>query len=166
MDHLGAGVGLLMVVRHRDRMELAARIVAAQHHAGVLPGDGRTGLDLRPGDVRAAPRAQPALGHEVVDAAAPLRIARVPVLHRRVLDVGVVVRDQLHHGGVQLVLVALWRGATFEVADLAAGLGNDEGALELPGVARIDAEVGRQLHRAAHARGHVDEGAVGEQPPN
>ena len=36
MDHLGAGVGLLAVVGHRDRVELAARAVTTQHHARVL----------------------------------------------------------------------------------------------------------------------------------
>ena len=69
---------------------------------------------------------------------------------------------EFDHGRVQLVLVALRRGAAFEVADLAAGLGDDQRALELAGVARVDAEVRRQLHRAAHAGRDVDERAVGE----
>ena len=64
-----------------------------------------------------APRQCAALGDEVVDAAPALRVAGVPVLHRRVLDLGVVERDQLDHRGVQLVLVALRRGAALEVAD-------------------------------------------------
>ena len=71
-------------------------------------------------------------------------------------------RDELHHGGMQLVLVALRRRAAFEVADLAASLGDDQRAFELAGVARVDAEVRRQLHRTAHALGDVDERAVGE----
>ena len=42
------------------------------------------------------------------------------------------VRDQLHHGGVQLVLCRDAGGAALQVADLAAFIGNDERALELP----------------------------------
>ena len=103
-----------------------------------------------------------ALGDEVVDAALALGVARIPVLHRRVLDLGVVERDELDHRGVKLVLVALRRGAAFEVAHVGALVGDDQRALELAGVLLVDAEIGRQLHRAAHARRHVDERAVGE----
>ena len=92
----------------------------------------------------------------------PLRVARIPVLHGRILDLGVVERDQLDHGGVQLVLVAHRRGAAFEVAHVGALVGDDQRALELAGVLLVDAEIGRELHRAAHARRHVDERAVGE----
>jgi hypothetical protein len=137
MDHLGAGVGLLEVVGHGDRVELAARVVAAQHHAGVLPGDGRAGLDLRPGDVRARAFAQAALGDEVVDATTPCSSPGYQFCTVEYLMKRVVVRDQLHHRGVQLVLVALRRGAAFEVADVAAFLGNDQRALELPGVCAL-----------------------------
>src|SRR5271167_2386684 len=44
MDHLGSGIDLLVAVRDRDRVELAARVVAAQDAAWVFPGDGRAGL--------------------------------------------------------------------------------------------------------------------------
>ena len=56
VDHLRAGVGLLPVVGRRHRVELADRVVALQDAAGILPGDRRAGLDLRPGDLRAAAR--------------------------------------------------------------------------------------------------------------
>ena len=101
------------------------------------------------------------LGDEIVDAALAVLVARVPVLHGRVLDLGVVERDQLDHGGVQLVLVAHRRGAAFEVAHIGALVGDDERALELAGLLLVDAEVGGKLHRAAHALGHIDERAVG-----
>ena len=48
----------------------------------------------------------------------------------------------LDHRGVQLVLVAHRRGAAFEVGDVAALVGDDQGALELAGVLGIDAEIG------------------------
>ena len=92
----------------------------------------------------------------------PCGVARIPVLDGRILDLGIVERDQLDHGGVELVLVAHRRGAAFEVADVGALVGDDQRALELAGILLVDAEIGRQLHRAAHARRHVDERAVGE----
>src|SRR6267143_4779373 len=106
VDHLGAGIGLLAVVGHRHRVELPDRVVALEDAAGVLPRDRGPGLDLRPGALGVLPRALAALGDEVVNAAAPLLVAGVPVLDRRVLDGGVVQSDELDDGGVQLVLVA------------------------------------------------------------
>ena len=38
-----------------------------------------------------------------------LGIARIPVLHGRILDLGVVKRNQFHDRCVELVLVSLWR---------------------------------------------------------
>ena len=114
-----------------DRVELAHRVVALQDAARVLPGDRRAGLDLRPRDLRALAAARAALGDEVVDAAAAFLVAGVPVLHRRVLDLGVVERDELDHRRVQLVLVALRRGAALEVGDVGALVGDDQRALEL-----------------------------------
>ena len=162
VDHLGAGVGLLEVVGHRHRVELADRVVALQDAARVLPGHRRAGLDLRPGDLRAVALADAALGDEVVDAALAVLVARIPVLDRRVLDGGVLVRDELDHRRVQLVFVAHRRRAAFEVADIRAFVRDDQRALELAGVLGVDAEVGRQLHRAAHALRDVDEAAVAE----
>src|SRR5680860_922830 len=89
MDHLGAAIDLLIAVRDGDRVELAACAIAAQDAGRVFPGDGGAGLHLRPGDLGAVPSAIAALGDEVVDAALPLRIAGIPVLHRRILDLGV-----------------------------------------------------------------------------
>src|SRR6202042_698089 len=97
-------------------------------------GDRRAGLHLRPGDVCVAAAALAALGDEVVDAADAVGIAGVPVLYRGVLDVRVIERDQLHHRGVQLVLVALRRAAALQVGYVAAAVGDDQGALELAGV--------------------------------
>ena len=77
--------------------------------------------------------AQAALGDEVVDAAHAVLVARVPVLHRRVLDVGVVERHQLDHRRVQLIGVELRRRAAFEVRHRRAFFGDDQRALELPG---------------------------------
>ena len=61
---------------------------------------------------------------------------------------------------MQLVFVALGCRAALKVADVRALVGDDQGALELAGVLLVDAEVGRQLHRAAHARRNVDERTI------
>ena len=135
MQHLGAAIDLLVAVRDRDRIELATRIIAAQDAARILPGDRRAGLELGPGDLRARPAAVAALGDEVVDAALAVLVARIPVLDGRILDLGVVERDQLDHRGVELVLVARGRRAAFEVAHIGALVGDDQRALELAGVA-------------------------------
>ena len=162
MDHLGAGVGLLTTLGDGDRVEFANRVVPAQDAAGVFPGDRRTRLDLGPGDLGARSATLPALGHEVVDAATALGIAGIPILDGRVFDLGIVHSDQLHHRGVKLVLVALRRRAAFEIADVAAGFGDDQCSLELASVACVDSEIGAELHWTAHALRDIDEGAVAE----
>ena len=162
VDHLRAGVGLLPVVGHRHRVELANRVVALEDAARILPGDRRAGLDLRPGNLRADPLALATLGHEVVDAALAILVTRIPVLDGRILDRRVVERDQLDDRGVQLMLVAHRRRAAFEVAHIRALIRDDERALELARGRRVDAEIGRQLHRAANTLRNVGERPVGE----
>src|SRR5262249_57705815 len=109
--------------------------------ARILPGDGRAGLHLRPGDLRIDALALATLGDEVVDPALAFLVARVPVLDRGVLDRRVVERDQLDDRRVQLILVAHRRRARFAVADVGAFLGDDERALELARFLRVDPEV-------------------------
>ena len=162
VDHLGAAIDLLVAVRDRDRIELAARVVAAQDAGRIFPGDRRAGLDLRPRDLGAVAAAVAALGDEIVDAALAVLVAGIPVLDGGILDLGVIERHQFDHGRVQLVLVALRRGAAFEVRHVGALLGDDQRALELAGILLVDAEIRRQFHRAAHALGDEHEGSVGE----
>src|SRR3569833_3775615 len=95
VEHLGAAIDLLIAIRDGDRVELAARIVAAQDAARIFPGDRRTGLHLRPRYLRPRPAAVAALGHEIEAATLAVGVAGIPVLHRRILDFGVVERDQL-----------------------------------------------------------------------
>ena len=161
VDHFGAGVGLLAVVGYGYAVKLAHAVVALEDAARVLPGHGAAGFDLGPADfgVRLA---DSALGHKIVDPALAFGVARVPVLHRGVLDFGAVQGHELHHRRVQLVFVALRRGAALEVADVAPFVGHQQRALELARSGLVDAEVGAQLHRAAHALGDVAKRAVGE----
>src|SRR6202040_639984 len=140
VNHLGAGIDLLVAVRNRDRIEFTARIVAAQDAARIFPGDRRAGLDLGPGNLRVVAAAIATLGDEIVDAALAFGIAGIPVLHRRIFDLGIVERDQLDDRRVKLVFVALGRRAAFEIADIGAFVGDDQRPLELAGVLFVDAE--------------------------
>src|SRR6266566_1593944 len=162
VNHLRAGVSLLLVARYRDRVELTDRVVALENAAGILPRDRRPGFDLGPGDLRVATGTLAALRDEVVDPAFSFVVARIPVLDRRVLDLRVVQRDELDDRGVELILVPHGRRAALEVTDVAALVRDDQRALELTGRRRVDAEVGRELERTAHTLRHVHERAVGE----
>ncbi len=161
--HLRARVGLLVPLGEGDRVELADRVVPGQNDGRVLLRHGRTGLQLRPADLGVVALAETPLRDEVVDAALTgVRVARVPVLDRGVLDLGVLVGDELDDRGVELILLAHRGGAALQVAHVRAGLGDDERALKLAGAGLVDAEVGGQLHRAGHALRHVHERSVAE----
>ena len=58
MDHLGAGIGLLAIVGHRDRIEFADRSIAREHAARIFPRNCTAGLDLRPADLTVPALAQ------------------------------------------------------------------------------------------------------------
>src|SRR6516225_5491401 len=115
MQHLGAGIDLLVTVGNRNRIEFTARIVAAQNTARIFPGDGRAGLELGPGNLRVLAAAVAALGDEIEDPTAAAGVARIPVLDGRILDLGVLERDALDHRGMQLILVPHRRGAALDV---------------------------------------------------
>ena len=106
--------------------------------------------------------ADTALGNEVVDATLTLLVAWVPVLYGRVLNIGILLHDNLHNGGMQLVLISAGRGATLQVAHIRALISHDERALKLTCTLGIDAEVGRELHGATHTLGDVAERAIRE----
>src|SRR3984893_18636742 len=75
MDHLGPAIDLLVAVRNRNRVELAARIIATQDAARIFPGDRRSRLDLGPRNLRIVAAAIATLGDKIVDAALALGIA-------------------------------------------------------------------------------------------
>src|SRR5690606_18918176 len=125
----------------------------------ILPGNGRAGFRLGPGHLAVFAFAQRTLGDEVEDTAG-ITVAREPVLHRGVFDFGVFMDDDFNHRGVELIAVAHRRGTPFDVADVAAFVRHQNGALELAGLFRVDAEIGRQLHWTTYPFRHVDEGAV------
>ena len=91
-----------------------------------------------------------------------LLIAGIPVLHRRILNLCVFMRDQLDHRGMQLILVAHRRRAAFEVAHRRAFFSDNQRTFELAGFRRIDAKISGQFHGTTHAFGNKTERAVAE----
>ncbi len=63
---------------------------------------------------------------------------------------------------MQLVLVTHGCGTAFKIGDVRALVGNDQRALELACALGVHAKIGRQFHRAAHARRDVDKGPIGK----
>src|SRR5262245_10446672 len=60
---------------------------------------------------------------------------------------------------MELIAIAHWCSAAFEIADVAAFVGNDERAFKLSSLARVNPEVGGKLHRTSHALR-----AIGKRP--
>ncbi len=160
MDHLGACIGLLRIIGDGDGVEFPLTVITTQNAGGIFPCDGGACFHLGPHHLRAIPTTISAFSHEIVDPTLAVFIARIPVLNRGIFDLGVIMRDQFHHCGVQLVGVAHWRGASFKVRHIGVFICDDQCALKLARVFCIDAEIGGQFHRAAHAWGHIDKGAI------
>ena len=162
MNHLGSGIGLLPVIGNGHRVELADRIVALQHAGRIFPGYGRTGFHLGPGDFRIFAAAGRAFGYKVVNAALAVPVARIPVLHGGIFDFGILQHHDFDNGGMELVFIALRRGAAFQIRHITVFFGNNQRTLKLPGVPGVNAEIGRKFHRAADAFGNIHIRAVGK----
>src|SRR3954469_11756086 len=162
VNHLGPGIRLLLAVHHGHRVELANGVVALEDDTGILPGYGRSGFHLGPGNFGVSTGTLSALGDEVVDPPAAFLVASVPVLHGGGFDAGAFEGHQLDYSRVQLVFVPTRSGTPLEVANGGALLRNDEGALELSRFRRVDAEIGGQLHRTSDAARDKDERSVAE----
>ncbi len=63
---------------------------------------------------------------------------------------------------MELVFVSHRRRTPFQIADVAPGLSDDEGSLELARLGRIDAKVGGEFHGTANPLGYVTERPVSE----
>ena len=122
----------------------------AQHiHRRILHRDLRAEVGVHPFHGRVLVRGS-ALGDQVVD------VGR-PVLDRRVAGAAALLHDDLDDRAVQRVGRVGWRRAAFDVVHVGAFVHDDQCALELAHVLRVDAEVGLQRHVHVHARRHVDE---------
>ena len=162
VNHLCTRVGLLVVVGDGHGVEFRLRTFAGENAGGVFPSDGAARFDLCPREAGVFAAQMTAFGHEVEHTAFAIGIARIPVLHGGILHLGIGIDHNLNDGGMELVFIAHGGGAAFEIRHVAALVANDEGALKLPSVARVDAEVGGEFHRTAHAFGDKDKRTIGE----
>ena len=99
---------------------------------------------------------------EIQYAAFALGITWIPVLYGRVFHFGIFTYDDFYNRSVELIFITHRCGTSFEVGNVSSIVTDDEGTFELPGIARIDAEVGGEFHGTTHAFGNIDERTVGE----
>ena len=153
VDHLGAGVLVLAGAGVGDGEDLAGGLGADHVDGRVLHGEAAADVAVDPLHVALGLDPGP-LGDQVED------VVR-PVLDGRVGDAGRRLDDDLDDRGVQRVGGVHGRRAALDVVHLGALVGDDQRALELAHVLRVDAEVGLQRHLDVHAGRHVDERAAG-----
>ena len=82
MDHLGSGIGLLIIIGDCHGIKFPDRMITHQDNTRILPGDGRAGFNLCPGDFRIVPFADATFGHEIVNSTFTLFVTGIPVLNR------------------------------------------------------------------------------------
>ena len=93
---------------------------------------------------------EPAFRHEVEN-------VRSPVLHGDVLNLRALERHEFDDSAVQCWRIEFRRSAAFHVSNFRALIRNDEGALELAKVFRVDAEVCLQRMLHFHSGRDIDE---------
>ena len=119
----------------------------------VLHGDLRTDVSIDPFHGRAF-FGNRTLGHQVVHVVRPVLDGRVP--HSCIL-----LGDDLDHCGVQRIRLVNRSCTPFDVVNVRAFVSNDERALKLTHVFRVDAEVRLQRDLHVNTLGHVDERPTG-----
>ena len=149
VDDLAARVLVLALAAERDREHLAVRALAHEPDGRVLHRHLRAEVPVDPLHGRALVGHGP-LRHEVVHVVRPVLDRRVPV-PAALLD------DDLDDRRVQRVGRVDRRGAALDVVHVGVLVDDDQRALELAHVLRVDAEVGLERHLDPHARRHVDE---------
>ena len=151
MDHLRTRIGLLIVVRNSDAIELRLRVVATQDARGILPGNGTSRLYLCPGELGIHTTKITALCHKVEHTTLAVLVARIPVLYGGVFHLCPILDDNLYDGCVQLVLITHRSRTAFQIGDIGIIVGDDQRTLKLSRVTGVDAEIAAQFHRTAHA---------------
>ena len=149
VDDLAARVLVLALAAEGDREHLAVSALAHQPDRRILHRHLRAEVPVDPLHRRALVR-HGALRDEVVD------VVR-PVLDGGVAAAPAALDHDLDDRGVQRVGGVDRRGAALDVVHVRVLVDDDERALELAHVLRVDAEVGLEGHLDPHARRHVDE---------
>src|SRR3989338_513449 len=148
MNHLRAGVGLLKMIGERHRIKFAGRIIPDQDAAWVLPRDRRACLDLRPGNLRIFALTFTAFWHKIINPAlSGLRITGIPILYRRILDLGMVERHKLYDRRVELVRIKPRGSTSFQIAYVTIVFTNNQRSFKLSRAFGVDAKISRKLHR-------------------
>lgn len=140
VNHLGAGVGLLVIVGQGNGIKFASRIVSLQNARRIFPGNRRTGFNLCPGNFGVISAAGRPLGHKIINSAFAVLVSRIPVLNCRIFNFGIFVDDNFDNRRMQLVFVALWRRTALQIADIAFIVGNNQCPFKLAGVSGVDAK--------------------------
>src|SRR4029453_697684 len=153
VHHLGAGVLVLALACKCDGQGFTLGVLAYQVNGRVLHGHLGADVAIDPFHGGAL-FADGTLGDEVVHVVGP-------VLDGRVADAGALLHDDLHNGGVQRVRGVDRSRATFDVVNVGVLIGDDQGALELAHVLRVDTEVSLERDVDVHALGHVHERSTG-----
>src|SRR5574344_797585 len=162
MNHLRTGIGLLIIVCYGNRVEFGRRIVAGKNTGWIFPSDSRTGFDLRPRQFTILSLAVSTFCYEIVDTTFSLGITWIPVLNRTIFYFGIIAYHDFDNSSMKLILVTHRSGAAFEIGNVRFVVGNNQSTFKLSGVAGIDTEICRELHRAAHSLRNIDKRNVGE----
>ena len=149
VDDLAACVLVLALAAERDREHFAVRTLAHEPDRRVLHRHLRAEVPVDPFHGRALV-GDGALRDEVVD------VVR-PVLDGRVAATPALLHDDLDDRGVERVGRVDRRRAALDVVHVRVLVDDDQRALELAHVLRVDAEVGLERHLDPHSRRHVDE---------
>ena len=157
VNHLGTGIGLLIVVGNSHAVELSYRVVATQDAGRILPGNRRTRLYLSPAQLRVHTAQVASLGYQVQHTTLTMLITRIPVLNGRVFHLSIILDNNLYDSRMELVLITHWRCTSLQIRNVSIIIGDDQCTLKLTGVTGIDAEVTAQLHRAADALRNINE---------
>src|SRR5690606_15252329 len=101
---------------------------------------------LRPAYLRIVFETNAAFGHKIVDPSLSLLVTRIPVLHRTVFYFRILVSNNLHNGGMQLVFVTLRRSASFKVRNVTRLFSYYKRSFKLTCTAGVDTKICAELH--------------------
>ena len=102
------------------------------------------------------------LGHEIEYTSLTLGISRIPVLDGRILNLGILLYNNLHHCRMKLVFITHRSSTSLHVTHIRALIRHNQRPLELSCSCRIYTEITRQFHRAAHPFRNIHERTVTE----
>ena len=151
MNHLGTGIGLLIVIGYSNRIEFRRRIISTQDTTRILPRNGRACFHLCPTQLTVHSFTMTALGHEVINTSFAFRIPRIPVLDSGIFHFGTVVYHNLHNSSMQLILITLRSRTSFQIRYITVVIRHNQCTFKLSGICRIDAKISRKFHRTAYS---------------